>query len=201
MAALALATGLPFSAEEIAFQAGDQEITIQATARLPALQLMHGEIPEISALQQQPVPLWLALWLKRRGKCRIIAPDWLHPEALEEKLAEEKRSANNFATTPYHYLEIAYELLNTAEDDLERLDPNRIRVALADLEDTRRAKIGRGLRTIDQTVDHIRLEDISATELNSIRGVATGALDSLRKLEGLGGGGAGAGDGGGVRRP
>ena len=53
---------------------------------------------------------------------------------------------------------------------------------LADIEDTRRAKVARGLKNIDRSVTFIKLPDISATELNRIRGVATGALDSLRKL-------------------
>lgn len=194
-----------FSAEEVAFFAGEQVVTIQATAQLPALQLMDGEIAEISALRQEQVPLWLALWLKRRGKCRIITPDWLEPSTLEATLADERRSPGRFAPLPYHYLEMAYELLNAAEDDLE--EPNRIRVALADLEDTRRSKVARGLKSIDQNVHYIKLPDVSATELNCIRGVATGALNALRELEnkagkGIGssssGGGAGAGSGSGA---
>ena len=59
---------------------------------------------------------------------------------------------------------------------------------------------------IDRASASIKLNDISAMELNRIRGVATGALDSLRELEhassvdrdGGGGGGGGGDDGGGT---
>ena len=193
--------GAAYSAEEVAFFAGDQQITIQARAPIPGLSLLDGDIEEISALRQAEVPLWLALFLKRRGKCRIVAPDWLAPEQLEETLAEERRNQDRFAPLPYHYLEVAFELLSVAEDDLQ--EANRIRVALVDIEDTRRAKLARGLKTIDHNTDVITLPDISAMELNRIRGVATGALNSLRLLNpgangaANGGGGPGGGGGGG----
>ena len=192
--------GSAFTAEEVAFFAGEHVVTIQARAPITALQLMDGDIGEMQAMRQEQVPLWLALFLKRRGKCRIIAPDWMSPDALEGALADERRHNDRFAPLPYGYLEVGYELLNGAEDDLE--DSNRIRIALADIEDTRRAKVTRGLKNIDRSVTHIKLPDISATELNRIRGVATGALDSLKKLgagvvnDTVGGGGGGGGNGG-----
>ena len=189
-----IASSGAYSAEEVAFFAGDQQITIQARAPLPGLQLLDGDLDEVAALRQTEVPLWLALFLKRRGKCRIVAPDWLAPEQLEETLAEERRNQDRFAPLPYHYLEVAFELLNAAEDDLQ--DANRTRVALVDLEDTRRAKVARGLKNIDRSVNVIKLPDISAMELNRIRGVAVGALDSLRTLEASAGGGGGSSGGG-----
>ena len=203
MAAADRSYGQPWTAEEVAFIAGDEPIKIQARAPLPALQLLAGDLEAVAPLHHTEVPLWLAVFLKRRGKCRIVAPDWLAPEQLEQTLAEERRNQDRFTPLPYHYLEIAFELLNVAEDDLT--DANRIRVALVDIEDTRRAKIHRGLKTIDKTVNHINLPDISAMELNRIRGIAVGALDSLHTLDktlnndkpdagGAGGGGSGSGD-------
>ena len=192
---MASAPGAPLTSEEVAFLAGDQQITIQARASLNALHLLDGDIDEISTMRQEQVPLWLALFLKRRGKCRIVAPDWLNPEALEDTLAAERRDQGRFAPLPYHYLEVAYELLNAAEDDLQ--DPNRIRVALVDIEDTRRAKVARGLKSIDRAVNVIKLNDISAMELNRIREFACSSLDSLQYLERQStGGGAAAGGGG-----
>ena len=121
---------------------------------------------------------------------------WLAPDQLGETLAEERRNQDRFAPLPYHYLEVAFELLSVAEDDLQ--DANRIRVALVDIEDTRRAKVARGLKNIDRSVNTIKLPDISAMELNRIRGVAVGALDGLRHLEASAGAAAGGvGDGGG----
>ena len=56
--------GQPLTAEEVAFLAGDQQITIPARTTLSAMQLLDGDIGEISALRQEQVPLWLALFLK-----------------------------------------------------------------------------------------------------------------------------------------
>ena len=82
-------------------------------------------------------------------------------------------------------------------------------VLLADLEDARRAKVSRGLKNIDQQTSFIKLTDLSATELNRIRGVAIGAFDGLRALSAAGqrqiaaprGGGGGGGGGAGGSFP
>jgi len=178
----------PCSAEEVAFFAGEEQVTIQARAPLPALQLLDGDIEAVGALHQQQVPLWLAVLLRRRGKCRIIAPEWLDPDRLDETLTAERQHQDSFAPLPYHYVEVAKQLLEVASDDLTA--PNRLRATLADIEDTRRAKVERGLRNIDRSVTFIKLTDLSAMELNRIRDVAAGALDTLRNLEPKAGGAA-----------
>ena len=43
------------------------------------------------------VPIWLAIYLRKRNKCRIIAPEWLNIEYLSEKLKEEKTKVNELS--------------------------------------------------------------------------------------------------------
>ena len=37
-----------------------------------------------------------------RGKCRIVMPDWLNPDSLEETLNAERREQGRFAPLPYY---------------------------------------------------------------------------------------------------
>ena len=124
------------------------------------------------------VPLWLALFFKKRDKCRLKPPDWLEPEALERTLADERANAGQFAEIPFHYIEVAKELLECAADDLP--DVHRVRSLLKDIEDVRRGKVERGLRNFDHNTTSVKLTNLSAMELNRIRTVAAGALDEMR---------------------
>ena len=192
--------GAAYSAEEVAFFAGDQQITIQARAPIPASRCSTATSRRSRRCGRRRCPCGSP----SSSSGAASAASWrrlARAEQLEETLAEERRNHERFAPLPYHYLEVAFELLSVAEDDLQ--EANRIRVALVDIEDTRRAKLARGLKTIDHNTDVITLPDISAMELNRIRGVATGALNSLRLLNpgangaANGGGGPGGGGGGG----
>tara|TARA_B110001452_G_C15196029_1_gene415155 strand:+ start:200 stop:811 length:612 start_codon:yes stop_codon:yes gene_type:complete len=151
------------------------------------------------------VPLWLALFYKKRDKCRIIPPDWLEPgartrpgmpllaasaahrlplpwtDALERVLGEEKGNQNAFAELPFHYVEVSKELLETAADDLP--DVHKIRSLLLDIEDARRQKVERGLRNFDHNTTSVKLKNLAAMELNRIRTVATKALDDMRAFD------------------
>lgn len=128
------------------------------------------------------VPLWLAAYLKKRDKCSIRTPEWLEPENLESTLEEERRQTSQLSALPFHYIEISKELLSIASDDLP--DANRIRNLVADIEDIRRAKVQRGLQTLDETATNVAIPHISAMEINSIRRVTAGALDQMRMFGG-----------------
>ena len=126
------------------------------------------------------VPLWLALFFKKRDKCRLTPPGWLKPEALERTLADERTNTGHFAEIPFHYIEVAKELLECAADDIPEV--HRVRSLLKDIEDVRRGKVERGLRNFDQNTMSVKLTNLSAMELNRIRTVAAGALDEMRSF-------------------
>ena len=126
------------------------------------------------------VPLWLALFFKKRDKCRLTPPEWLDPEALEKTLNDERTNTGQFAEIPFHYIEVAKELLECAADDIP--DVHRVRSLLKDIEDVRRGKVERGLRNFDQNTMSVKLTNLSAMELNRIRTVAAGALDEMRSF-------------------
>ncbi len=58
-------------------------------------------------------PLWLGITLKKRGKCKIIQPEWMFPEQLQLYLDSEKRNIDSyFFILPFHNIEIALQLLD-----------------------------------------------------------------------------------------
>ena len=140
--------------------------------------LPQGTVDEMRPPNPISVPLWLALFFKKRDKCRLKPPDWLEPEALERTLADERANVGQFAEIPFHYIEVAKELLECAADDLP--DVHRVRSLLKDIEDVRRGKVERGLRNFDHNTTSVKLTNLSAMELNRIRTVAAGALDEMR---------------------
>mmetsp|Transcript_14213 Transcript_14213/g.57826 ORF Transcript_14213/g.57826 Transcript_14213/m.57826 type:complete len:132 (-) Transcript_14213:529-924(-) len=64
------------------------------------------------------VPLWLALILKKQGKCNIVAPKWLSSSSLRAVL-ESERGDEIFQALPFHYVEIATDLCKHSRDDLQ----------------------------------------------------------------------------------
>ena len=180
-------------ASEVAFLAGETPIQIVPRIKLDVLQFICGDVPELKPNFPAEVPLWLAVFLRKRDKCRIVTPSWLEAESLESALDDEKRHQDRFTQLPYHYVEIAKELLAHASEDVE--DVHKVRSMLADIEDHRRAKVERGLSNIDAESSIVKLSNLGAMELNKIRPVATGALDGFRALDAQTVGGAGGSGG------
>lgn len=57
-----------------------------------AIHLISGNVGPFRAGLPAVVPLWLAVNLKQRNKCRILSPDWMDVEKLEETKEQEKNS-------------------------------------------------------------------------------------------------------------
>ncbi|KFQ32281.1 DNA replication complex GINS protein PSF2, partial [Merops nubicus] len=58
------------------------------------------------------VPVWLAINLKQRQKCRLIPPDWMDVEKLEE-IRDRERQEDTFTPMPSpYYMELTKLLLN-----------------------------------------------------------------------------------------
>lgn len=49
--------------------------------------------------------------MKKKGRCSIVPPQWLSVDALEQVLKDEKENPA-FSQVPFHYLEIAFMLLD-----------------------------------------------------------------------------------------
>ena len=67
-----------------------QEIAIDASTFPPETYIL--------TYRNQKVPLWVASNLRQRQKCRILAPDWMTVDVMEELKEAEKESPGEFQT-------------------------------------------------------------------------------------------------------
>lgn len=175
------ATFLP---SELSFMAESEIITIIPRQQLEKLDLIGGQIPKMRPPQRSDVPIWLALLLKRQKRAIIVPPDWLSVETLETRLEEEKKvdatgDATGFSKLPFQWLAISDLLLDVASDDIP--DADYVRRLLRDLRETRQAKARDGLEVLEDRI--LQMDNIGLSEINEIRGLFSGTMDVLRKLQ------------------
>lgn len=75
---------------EVEFLAERELIGITPNFDLGVLHLISGDFGPFKAGLPAEVPLWVAINLRQRRKCRIIAPDWMNVEVLELIKEREK---------------------------------------------------------------------------------------------------------------
>lgn len=80
------------------------------------------------------LPLWLAITLKKRGKCHIVIPHWLTVESLQRNIHNE-RNQDVFESLPFYYKEISQLLFANARDDFT--SPDKTMVLIQDIQNTR----------------------------------------------------------------
>ncbi|GFZ43098.1 DNA replication complex GINS protein PSF2 [Saitozyma sp. JCM 24511] len=131
--------------DELAFLAEEDVVDIVPLFSMTKVRLLSGIYGPFTPPSAASVPLWLALSLKKKRKCRVVAPDWLAPEKLQALINDEKNNAEGFEPLPRRFLETSKLLLDIAPDDLPQ--PAALRSLLKDLREVRQAKIRLGLQS------------------------------------------------------
>ncbi|KAL1825092.1 hypothetical protein ACET3Z_011870 [Daucus carota] len=173
--------GSAFSAAELEFLAEDEMVEIVPNIRMDPLNLISGDFGPFRPQIATQVPLWLAVALKKRGKCTIRLPDWMSVEKLTQVLEAERDSARDFQPLPFHYVEIARLLFDHARDDIP--DIYMVRSLIEDIKDVRFHKIGTGLEIISERTYAVKLLNLSAMEVNIVRPFVAKALETFYKLD------------------
>ena len=123
----------------IEFQAENDLIKIVPNFTGPTLYLFQCDVGPFKAGIPLSVPLWLALSLRQRQKCRIIQPDWMTVDTLEEAKDGEKQAAI-FTELPDPYLFVKAQLImDVGNSDLTRAD--EVRTIIKDIWDIRQSKL------------------------------------------------------------
>lgn len=78
--------------EEIEFIGENEEIGIIPNFNFDPLHLISGTVGPFRAGIPQHVPLWIAMHLRKQQKCRVVTPEWMEVEFLEDLKEEEKRT-------------------------------------------------------------------------------------------------------------
>ncbi|KAK3932512.1 putative DNA replication complex GINS protein PSF2 [Frankliniella fusca] len=166
---------------EVEFIAEKELVSIVPNFTNNEVHLISGDVGPFRAGLPVNVPIWMALNLRQRQKCRIIAPDWLDVEKLEA-LIEGEKSNRFFTKMPSeHYMVVAQLLLSAVDDDIPRVE--EIRMAVKDLWDVRISKLRSSVDTFIKTGGpHARLDYLTTMEINSVRPLLPQALDFIDRL-------------------
>ncbi|XP_071446471.1 probable DNA replication complex GINS protein PSF2 [Hetaerina americana] len=166
---------------EVEFLAEKQMVEIVPNFNFDRVYLISGEVGPFRAGLPVKVPIWMAVNLRQRQKCRILVPDWMDVEKLEQ--VKEEESASRFFTKmpSEHYMAEAQLILGTCGEDVPRAD--EIRTALKDLWDMRMSKLRASVDLfIKSGGTNARLDHLTLMELNSVRPLLPHALDQLQRL-------------------
>ncbi|XP_056874722.1 DNA replication complex GINS protein PSF2 isoform X2 [Takifugu flavidus] len=141
---------------EAEFLAEKETITIIPNFSLDKVFLIGGDLGPFNPGLPVDVPVWFALNLKQRQKCRIVPPAWMDVEKLEEMRDLERREGAFTPVPSPFYMELSKLLLNYASDNIPKAD--EIRTLVKDIWDTRIAKLRLSAdRFISQMEAHARM--------------------------------------------
>ncbi|XP_020276701.1 DNA replication complex GINS protein PSF2 [Asparagus officinalis] len=168
-----------FSAPEVEFLAEDEMIEIVPNIRMEALNMICGDYGPFFPQIATRVPLWLAVALRKRGKCTIRSPEWMSVERLTQVLESERESPREFQPLPFHYIEISRLLFDHAHDDIQNI--YMVRSLIEDIRDVRFHKVETGLETIAGRTHAVKLKNLSAMEVNIVRPFMVRALQAFYK--------------------
>ncbi|PIA58590.1 hypothetical protein AQUCO_00500494v1 [Aquilegia coerulea] len=168
-----------FSSEEVEFLAEDELVEIVPNMSMEPLNLICGDFGPFRPLIATEVPLWLAMALKKRGKCTIRPPPWMSVEKLTRVLEEERDSPREFQPLPFHYVEISKLLFDHAREDIPEV--YMVRSLVEDIRDVRFHKVEIGLQKISSRTHAVKLKNLSAMEVNIVRPFFVRALQAFYK--------------------
>ncbi|XP_046840661.1 DNA replication complex GINS protein PSF2-like [Xenia sp. Carnegie-2017] len=166
---------------EVDFLSEEQMITILPNFREGRMYLISGDLGPFEPGMPTEAPLWMAINLKCRKKCRIVAPDWMNVEQLREK-RDEAKEMEYFTKMPNEcYLEMTSLLLNSARDDIPHA--NEVQNLVKDIWEIRMAKMRKSMNIMVQEKEtHARLDNLTRMEINTVRPFLTSSLNHMHKL-------------------
>ena len=107
---------------EIEFLAEKDSVKIVPNFTSNTRYLLEGDVGPFNAGLSLDVPIWLATDLRQRQKCRILQPDWMDIERLEETKENELAEAL-FTELPNPQLFVTANLiLDVATSDIAKAD-------------------------------------------------------------------------------
>ncbi|KAM1020014.1 hypothetical protein ACFX13_042065 [Malus domestica] len=169
-----------FSGEEVEFMAEDEMVEIVPNMRMDPLNMLCGDFGPFHPQMKTQVPLWLAIAMKKRGKCTIQPPEWMSIENLTRILEAERDSQAAFQVLPFHYVEISSLLFEYAPGDIP--DMYMVRSLINDIKDVRFHKVESSLESFEEAHSSaVMVKDLSAMEVNLVRPFVGRALQAFYK--------------------
>ncbi|TDG46575.1 hypothetical protein AWZ03_007013 [Drosophila navojoa] len=146
------------------------------------LHLVYGSVGPFRAGFPVFVPLWLATHLRKQQKCRIVPPEWMELETLEEIKEEEKRSKFFTKMPSEHYMVVAQLVMSTAPDDVPRCE--ELRTIIKDIFDIRESKLRTSIDAfIKGEGTYAKLDNLTLLEIHSVRPILPYSLDHIARYQ------------------
>lgn len=168
------------------FLAEEELIVIIPSEDHPLFRFISGTFGPFSSGMPCTVPMWLALTLRKKGKCTIKIPDWMTVTALAERSIKHERAERTLGPLPFYYMEIAQLLLNNAREDIE--SPDQVGALLQDLESIRMDRIRMGITSVSDEIQggkavvSANLQNVGSLEIFTIKRFFLNAMDAFFKL-------------------
>lgn len=147
------------------------------------IELIQGSFGPFEVNLPIQIPLWIAITLRKKGKCKIQQPKWLDIEYLKEKIEEEKKNEIEFSRLSFDFIQNGLILLKICSkngNDFEKIE--NIRILLEDLMNIREIKIKKGLLKIDNSTSGLEMANITCIEMNKYRQVISNTMKNLNKF-------------------
>lgn len=163
------------------FLAEKQLISVVPNFTHAKMFLISGDVGPFRPGLPIQVPLWMGVNLKQRQKCRLLPPEWLEVDKLEELKEEEKNSRLFIKLPDEHFIVVAKVILQVAAADIPRCD--EVRTLIKDIWDIRTAKLRTSINAFmsagkaSATLTHLTL-----IEINSVRPIFSEALTQIHRI-------------------
>ncbi|WRT64096.1 uncharacterized protein IL334_001025 [Kwoniella shivajii] len=168
--------------DELTFLAEEETVNIVPLFSMTKVRLLGGIYGPFVPPSATKVPLWLALSLKRKRKCRIVPPEWFSIDRIQALLKEERENAESFCLLPRRFIETSKVLLDVASDDLTQ--PSMLRSLLKDLREVRQAKIRIGLQSEGvMRGTYLQVTNLTPLELSELKPFLVKAMGIMQSLE------------------
>lgn len=167
---------------EIEFLAENELISIIPNFSQGKIHLICGDLGPFTPSMPLQVPIWLAINLRQRQRCRIIPPDWMSVANLTDLKQEEMDSAIFTPMPSPHYKEIAHLLFSVAVPEIP--DAEEIQALIKDIWDIRMSKLRSSVDAfIKSGESHAQVDNLTVFEINFVRPLLTAALYQLQKFK------------------
>jgi len=172
---------MSFAPCELEFIAENENIRIVPNFSLKEFVLIGGSIGPFNAGLPIKVPVWLAINLRQRSKCRILIPDWMDVTTLQ-RIKDDEIEQETFTKMPSeHYMILGKILFETCPGEIPNSD--ELRNLLKDIWDIRTSKFKKSIAAfLDSGLCHAKLNNLTQMEISSVRPFFPHALEQLFRL-------------------
>lgn len=175
-----------FTQKELHFMTKHESILIKPNFISGKMELVSGTFGPFKAGVVIEVPIWFAIYLKRRGKCIIILPEAYDIENLREKLKLESESKGEMVKLSSSFFEVFDILAKIVKDDVDDFD--EVRSMVDDLKQKRMAKLSQRIQKMklsDKNFEEVEYKNYTEQELQMNRSLLGEMLQKVNKIKDL----------------